>query len=151
MSAFVERYRDHGLLLLRVGFGGAFIWYHGWPKLAGGPETWEQVGSAMGSLGLGFAPTFWGFMGAMAETVGAALIVVGLLFRPAALVLAFMMFVATLNHHVTGQGTPAHSFKNIWVFAGLVAIGPGRFSLDHLLARHGKGRPGTLAEADATE
>jgi len=151
MPHLLEQYRDHGLLSLRVGFGGAFIWYHGWPKLSGGPEVWEQVGSAMGSLGLSFAPTFWGFMGAMAETGGAALIVVGLLFRPAALALAFMMFVATLNHHVTGQGTPAHSFKNIWVFAGLVAIGPGRFSLDHWLARRREEPPATLAEAEATE
>ncbi len=139
MGSFLERYRDHGLLVLRLGFGGAFIWYHGWPKLIGGPERWEQTGLAMASLGLGFAPMFWGLMGTLAESLGGALIMAGFLFRPAAAALAFMMFVATVNHHVTGQGTPAHSFKNIWVFAGLIAIGPGRFSIDHLLAKRRKG------------
>jgi hypothetical protein len=44
------------------------------------------------------------------------------------------MVVATTNHIATGQGTPAHAFKNAWLFAGLVLVGPGRYSLDYLLA-----------------
>jgi len=131
----LSRYHDHGLLVLRLGFGGSFIWYHGWGKLVGGPERWTEVGSAMGSLGLDFAPMFWGLLGSLAESVGALCIVLGLFFRPVALALGFMMFVATINHWVTGQGTPAHSFKNFWVFVGLMAIGPGRFSVDEMLAR----------------
>lgn len=130
-----ERYRDHGLLALRVGVGFGFFWYHGWPKVAGGPERWEATGNAMQSLGLGFAPAYWGLAAALAESLGGLLLAVGLFFRPAALAIAFVMFVATINHHVTGRGTPAHAFKNFWFFVGLLAIGPGRFSLDHLLAR----------------
>ena len=136
----LQRFHDHGLLLLRLGFGGAFIWYHGWSKLTGGPETWAAVGGAMGNFGIDFAPAFWGLLGALAETVGAACIMVCFLFRPAALALAGMMFVATVNHHVTGQGTPAHAFKNFWVFVGLLAIGPGRFSVDHLIATRRRAR-----------
>ena len=131
----LARFQDLGLLILRIGFGGAFIWYHGWTKLVGGPERWAQVGTAMGNFGLDFAPAFWGLLGALAETLGALCIMAGFLFRPAALALAFMMVVATVNHHVTGQGTPAHSFKNIFVFVGLMGIGAGRYSADHLLAR----------------
>ena len=32
----LERHRDLGLLIARIGFGGGFIWYHGWPKLTAG-------------------------------------------------------------------------------------------------------------------
>lgn len=130
----LSRYQDHGLLILRLGFGLPFIWYHGWPKLVGGPEQWAGLGSAMGSVGIGFAPEFWGFLAMTGEVVGSLLIVFGLFFRPAALFLAGVMFVATMNHIVTGQGTPAHSMKNFWVLAGLVFVGPGRFSVDHWLA-----------------
>jgi putative oxidoreductase len=93
----------------------------------------------MGNLGLGFAPEFWGLMAALGEALGGLLLVLGLLFRPAVLALAFVMFVATINHWVTGMGTPAHSFKNFWFFVGLLAGGPGRYSLDHLIARRRSG------------
>lgn len=140
----LERYRDHGLLLLRLGVGLGFIWYHGWDKLLGGPDRWAEVGQATGHLGLGFAPVLFGFLAALAESLGGLLIALGLFFRPAAVALACVMFTATVFHHATGIGTPAHSFKNFWLFVGLVAVGPGRFSLDHLLAG---GRPREPVEA----
>ena len=136
----LERYRDHGLLVLRVGFGLGLLWYHGWDKLVGGPERWAQVGGAMELVGIGFAPAFWGFLAALAESVGGVLSALGFLFRPAALAIAFVMVMATVQHMVTGQGTPAHSFKNIWVFVGLLAIGPGRFSVDRYLSERRKGK-----------
>ena len=37
--SFLDRYRDLGLLVMRVGLGLSFM-AHGWPKLVGGPETW---------------------------------------------------------------------------------------------------------------
>jgi putative oxidoreductase len=40
------------------------------------------------------------------------------------------MIVATTRHIVTGQGTPAHAFKNAWVFLGILFVGPGRYSVD---------------------
>jgi putative oxidoreductase len=135
MWSGLERYADEALLVLRVGVGGGFFWYHGLPKLTGGPERWAGIGASMGNLGLGFAPEFWGLLAGLAESLGGLLLVFGLFFRPAVLAIAFVMFVATVNHHVTGQGTPAHSFKNFFFFAGLLAIGPGRYSLDHRMRR----------------
>lgn len=135
----LERYRDHGLLILRLGVGLGFIWYHGWGKISQGPERWEAVGGAMRHVGITFAPAFWGLMAALAESLGGLLIAAGLFFRPAVLVVAIVMFMATVQHHVTGRGTPAHSFKNFFFFIGLLAIGPGRFSLDHMIARRRKG------------
>ncbi len=135
-------WRDLGLLVLRLGVGFGFIWYHGWAKLAGGPERWAALGGAMSSVGLGFLPfpEFWGFMAAFAESAAALLFAAGLFFRPAAFLLAFTMVVATFNHWVTGQGTAAHSFKNFFFFVGVLAVGPGRYSLDHVLARRRSGR-----------
>lgn len=127
----LQRYQDIALLLLRLGVGLGYFWYHGWPKLSGGPERWVGVGGAMESLGIGAVPVFWGFLAAVGEGVGGLLLAAGLFFRPAVLLVAGVMFVATVNHWVTGQGTPAHAFKNFWFLVGLLAIGPGRYSLDH--------------------
>lgn len=134
-----ERWFDRGMLLLRLGFGLGFIYFHGWAKITGGPEQWAQVGGAVEHLGIGFGHSFFGFLAAFAEAVGGTLIALGLLFRPAALLLAGTMFVAWIMHVSTGMGTPAHAFKNMWVAVGLALIGPGRYSLDHWLAtrRHG--------------
>ncbi|NIP80084.1 MAG: DoxX family membrane protein, partial [Gemmatimonadetes bacterium] len=129
------RWTDIGLLVLRLGFGLGFIYFHGWEKLTGGPERWAAVGSAVEHLGIGFGHTAFGLVAALAESVGGVMIAAGLLFRPAAAVLAATMFVAWFRHVVTGQGTPAHAFKNMWLALGLAFIGPGRYSVDHWLAR----------------
>lgn len=124
-----------GLLLIRLGFGLGFIYFHGWSKLTGGPEAWAQTGSAVEHLGIGFGHTFFGFMAGFAEAAGGALIAIGFLFRPAAILVVMTMFVAWFGHVSTGRGTPAHAFKNLWVALGLSFIGPGRYSVDAWLAR----------------
>lgn len=124
-------YRNTGLLLLRLGIGIMFI-LHGLPKLTGGPEMWAQLGSKMELLGIGFAPVFWGFMAAFAETVGGALLALGLLFRPVCVLLVITMFVATLSHAAAGEGFGAysHALEAAILFFALFFIGPGRYSLD---------------------
>ena len=47
----IDRYRDVGLLILRVGFGLSYIYFHGSYKLAGGPEFWADNGEAMPTSG----------------------------------------------------------------------------------------------------
>jgi putative oxidoreductase len=126
---------DVGLLVLRLGFGLGFVFFHGWSKLVGGPERWAGVGSAVEHIGIGFGHTFFGFLAAFAESVGGLLIAAGFLFRPAALLLAGTMLVAWIRHVDTGSGTPAHAFKNFWVALGISLIGPGRFSVDYWLAQ----------------
>lgn len=133
------RWFDIGMLVLRLGFGLGLTYFHGLGKLTGGPERWTRVGSAVDHLGIGFGHTTFGLMAAVAEGIGGILIAAGFLFRPAAVLVALTMFVAWAQHVATGNGTPAHAFKNLWVALGLGIIGPGRYSVDHWLRsrRHG--------------
>ncbi|HKY31565.1 MAG TPA: DoxX family protein [Candidatus Polarisedimenticolia bacterium] len=125
------RYREFGLLILRVGLGAMFVW-HGAPKLLGGPEQWKGLGAAMGNLGLTAVPVFWGFMAAVAEGVGGACLVLGLAFRPACILLAFTMGVAATFHLNRGDGLQgaAHAIEVGVVFLSLIFLGPGKYSID---------------------
>lgn len=128
----LNRYREFGLLILRVGIGVLMI-LHGWPKLVGGAAVWTKVGEAMQFLGVGIFPVFWGFMAALSEAVGGALLVLGFYFRPATALMFFTMLVATIMMYRTGGGDfmkwsePAEMAV---VFLGLFFIGAGKFSLD---------------------
>jgi len=129
---WLTRYRDLGLLLLRLGLGIMFF-FHGWPKLIGGPERWEKLGQTMQTLGISFLPVFWGFMAAVAETGGAALLVLGFLFRPACILLTITMVVAAIWKYTSSGGAFvewSHPAELAIVFFCLIFIGAGRFSID---------------------
>jgi len=132
---FLAQGRDAGLLALRLGVGFFFFYVHGLPKIMAGPELWLKIGGAMGNLGIHFAPVFWGFMAAVAECGGGALLILGLLTRPAAAMLTFNMFVAAVMHLALGQGLKeaAHAAESMFVFLALLLAGGGRWSLDQLL------------------
>ncbi|RNL50538.1 DoxX family protein [Pedobacter jejuensis] len=125
------KYRNTGLLLLRVGLGIMFI-IHGFPKLAGGPDGWTGLGGSMKVVGVDFLPTFWGFMAAATETFGGFLLIVGLFFRPASILLIFTMIIAALVHFSKGDGLQgaSHAIELAIVFLGLIFIGPGKYSVD---------------------
>lgn len=131
----LSKYQDAGLLVLRLGFGLGFLFFHGWGKLTGGPERWEGLGGALSSFGINFGHTFFGFMAAFSESIGGILLAAGLFYRPIAALLACTMFVAMSRHFITGEGSAGHSFKNLFVLLGLITIGPGKYSLDAWLAR----------------
>lgn len=134
--------KDVGLLLLRLGIGLSMLAFHGYAKITGGPETWSAVGGGMENLGISFAPSLWGFMAAFAEFFGSILLVLGVLFRPAATILAFTMFVAVLNHlnlpadHPrSGLSGASHALELLVVYVSLLLTGPGRFAF-RLIGKH---------------
>jgi putative oxidoreductase len=124
-------YRNFGLLIIRVGLGLMFI-FHGLPKLEGGPKMWEQIGGAMGSVGIHFFPVFWGLAAAVVETVGGFLLILGLAFRPVCLLLVINLVIAALFTYNKGEGLmgASHAIEDAVMFAGLLFIGPGKYSVD---------------------
>jgi putative oxidoreductase len=125
------RYTNTGLLIMRVGVGVMMI-IHGLPKISGGPAKWEQLGHAMGNLHVHFAPTFWGFMSAITEAVGGLFMVLGLWFRLVSLLLLFNMIVACTALFASGKGIAesTEALELTFVFAGLIFLGPGIYSVD---------------------
>lgn len=125
------KYRNTGLLILRIGIGVMFI-LHGYPKLVGGPGSWEAVGNSMKHLGIEFFPKVWGVLAGVAETFGGFLLVLGLAFRPVCIALTFTMIVAATHHLVTGDGISgaSHAIEAAFLFFSLILIGPGKYSVD---------------------
>ena len=146
MWSFLSRNRDAGLLFLRLALGAFFLWAHGWAKLTGIKpesesglpitETWRALGGAMKHVGINFWPTFWGFMATMAETLGVVLVMIGVAFRPACLLVAFTMGMAGLHMWLmekTFSGAlreASHAWELGIVFFALIFIGPGKYSVD---------------------
>lgn len=127
----LDKHRELGILLLRLGIGLMFV-YHGWPKISGGSEVWLKLGSAMKFVGIGFAPVFWGFMAAATEFFGGILIAIGFLTRPAAMMLAFNMTIAVILKFSTGAGLggASQAIEVGIVFLSLILMGPGKYSID---------------------
>lgn len=135
MSIFISgKYINAGLLFLRIGLGFLYI-VHGYPKLFGGPEIWEQYGEAVRYIGIESFYVFFGFVAAMAEFFGGIFLLLGLYIKPTLIILMLTMIVATF--HLAGQGEPfsiySHPLKMAVLFFSLLFIGPGKYSLDHKL------------------
>ncbi len=124
-------YRNFGVLVIRIGLGIMFI-YHGFPKLMGGPKTWHGVGAATSVIGITFLPVIWGLIAALVETFGGFLVVIGLAFRPVCLLLFFNLLIAALSVFNKGGGWQgaSHAIEDAVMFAGLLFIGPGKYSID---------------------
>jgi len=134
---------DASALMLRIAAGLIFI-PHGYSKVfgSGGPSAFAADLPGYG------VPSFLGYLAAYAELFGAILLIVGLLTRLDALLLAGTMFVAAFvvqlpdalrDPDAAGRRffasmraieLPLALFS---IAVTLLLIGPGRFSLDALL------------------
>ena len=134
MKAFAHlaQFSNAGLLFIRVGLGVMFI-FHGFPKLLSGTTEWTFLGHSMKYFGITFLPTVWGFLAVATELLGGMLLMVGLAFRTVCILMTFNLIVAALFHFGAGDGLngASHAVEDAIVFAGLVFIGPGNYSLDH--------------------
>lgn len=125
------KYRNTGLLILRIGLG-VMMMVHGLPKIMGGPAGWEGLGGSMKVVGIDFLPTVWGFLAAVSEGLGGFLLILGLFFRPINMMLVFTMIIAALVHFGKGDGVSgaSHAIELGIVFLALIFIGPGKYSID---------------------
>lgn len=127
---------DIGLLVLRLWAGGAMCLAHGagkWGRFAQDPIPFGDP------LGIGTGPSL--FLAASAETVAGALVAIGLLTRLSLIPLIITMAVAAfIVHGDDGFKKMELALVYLVSYAALLATGPGRFSLDALIA--GRGRNG---------
>lgn len=126
------------LFLLRAYWGWSFA-QTGWGKLM----HLERTANFFADLGLP-APKLNAIAAGSTECLGGLLLALGLFARPAAVPLAFTMIVAyaTADKEAlqaifsdTDKFTGAAPFLFLLVSVLVLAFGPGKWSLDHLLAR----------------
>ena len=142
MTSAASRRLDLGLLLLRLVLGTTFL-LHGIDKLgdlAGVQQGFEQLGIPIAGF---MAPLV-----ALTETVGGAMLILGLMTPLAGFALTINMLVAGLTAHA-GKGFFAQDGGYEFVLVlGITAFvlavaGAGRFSADALALR-GRERSGLL-------
>lgn len=131
---------DTGLdtLPLRVGAGVIFA-AHGAQKLFGWFGGYGLEGTAGWMASIGLEPGLpMAAMAGSAEFFGGLLLIVGLLVRPAALMLAITMLVAIVTAHLPNglfMSNNGYEFglALLVISVGLVFRGAGSLSADHLL------------------
>lgn len=125
---------DIGLLILRIGFGIIYIG-HGFPKIIGGPEKWEEVGSAMQYLGIHAFHDIFGFLAGATELFGGILLIFGVYTIPVVILFLCTMIVALISKVISGAGysESAYPLMAITVFITLLLTGPGKHSIDYKL------------------
>jgi len=129
--AFLAKYRETGLLLMRVGLGVLFVILTG-PVLLGGPSRWANFGGAIRNLGLHNHYQIWGFIGALLGCLGGALMIFGLFFRPGVLLVLTITFVHLLGV-LEGAGSYRANLAAVELavmLLGLLFVGPGKYSVD---------------------
>ena len=128
--AFLAKYSDAGLLLVRVSLGILFILYTV-PALMGGPTAWTHFGAGARNWGLHSHFQLWGFLGALLGCVGGVLMIVGLFFRMGVLVLLLLAIGHAIGvKHGSGFRTALPSIEMCFVLAGILFVGPGKYSVD---------------------
>ena len=138
---------DLGLLVLRV-FTGALLIHHGYEKLA----NIENFADAfVRPLHLPF-PILLSYVAAFSEVIGSWLLITGLLTRFGALAILGTMTVA-IYHAVSTSGFNIYLLELLGLYfaavAAILAVGPGQFSVDELIAR--RFSPDSRAQADRLE
>ncbi len=120
-----------GIIFAAHGAQKLFAWFGGY-GLDGTGQWMESIGITPGYL--------MAMMAGSAEFFGGLLLIIGLLTRPAALLLAFTMLVAIFSVHIDNglfMSNNGYEF-GLALFAISIALmiqGAGKYSVDNLLAR----------------
>jgi putative oxidoreductase len=141
LENFFAPYSDWGLLILRLGIGIIML-VHGWPKLNPNSPMKGTAGFAAGLKQMGVPlPTFFAWVVALLETVGAVLLILGLGTRILAIGFAIDMLVAIVRAR-RPMGAKFSSMEAIgWEFEFILLVaslallftGAGSIALDPLV------------------
>ncbi len=133
MKFRMKTFPDLGLLVIRIVLGFSYIIVHGGAKLFAGPALWTKIGSAVSFVGINFSYPVWGFLASCAEFFGGILILLGLFFRPAAVLIIITMLVASNKAFSTGGplSSIVYPLELGITILGLFLTGPGKYSLDY--------------------
>ena len=120
---------DLGLLLLRLCFGGAMLYGHGWGKLmkffGDGPPLFADP--------LAIGPEMSLYLVVFAEVICAILLMLGLFSRFATIPLIIAMLVAVVAVHIDDPFTKMEkALIYLLSYISLLIMGPGYYSLDRL-------------------
>jgi putative oxidoreductase len=120
---------DAGLLILRVAAGLAIALLHGFGKVPPSPGLVGMIG------GMGFpAPGLFAWLAAIAEFGGGLLLAIGLLTRPAALLLFGHFAIVVLIVHAGDTIGDRELPIIFWAIAlHFLLTGPGRYSIDAMI------------------
>jgi putative oxidoreductase len=118
--------KDIAALILRLTFGGLLLFSHGYMK-------WTLFSESMDSfpdpLGIGSKFSFYAVI--FAETICAALVILGLFTRLALIPMLFTVFIAIFRIHwdspVSEQELAILYFA---VYLAIFLLGPGKYSFD---------------------
>lgn len=116
------------VLLFRV-FAGLMMLPYGIGKI----EGFEQysVNFFENPIGIGMVPSL--VLTIFAQVVCSAALVVGLFSRPAAMILAFNMLVATKYHLFDDFATLSLPLLFLGIYCTLALLGGGRYSIDNVI------------------
>jgi putative oxidoreductase len=135
---YFERLQPLALLILRVALAIIFI-FHGYPKLT---HTHGELQKLFVDHGM---PGYFALLAGVIETFGGGLLLIGLLARPAALLLALEMTVAIWKVHSAHGIYAVRDYEFPLALASacfvLASVGAGLISIDHFVFE-GKGGGG---------
>ena len=128
---FLSKYREAGLLLLRVSLGLLFIYLTA-PALMGGSTRLAHFGAGIRILGFHSHFQLWGTVGALAGCLGGALMVFGLFFRIGVLLILVisLIYAIAIARSAAGFQAALPVAETCVVLISLLLIGPGKFSVD---------------------
>ena len=124
-----DRGTDAGLLWLRVTTSLLLFWTNGWPKVVHYASELQHIDDP---LGLGKTPTLW--LALFSEVACPLAVAVGFLTRLASVPVIVLLLVTMIDVHgdwTLEQGQ--FGWLYLFIYVGVLVIGPGRYSIDEEL------------------
>ena len=121
-----------GILVLRLALGISMS-YHGYLKFMSGAEGLYKVGAMLSPLGISGSYELFGTFAAFSELLGGILVALGLFTRLGSLLLAGVLFTATILHLDAGFFSWDYPSQMGFAALAIFFMGGGRYSVDAAL------------------